>query len=158
MSKLKAVLALAVVVVLAGCAASGPLYKEISATIPAVPAGKGRVYFYRADTMFGAAVTSDITLNNRVVGKSERGSFFYVDENPGNLIASASTEVERNLSFTLAAGETKYVKSTVSMGVMVGRVNLELASPNDAKTEIVELHYTGASQSGAQAGAPQTKY
>ena len=144
MSISKIVVAFLAVAVLAGCAASGPLYKEISATIPAVPAGKGRVYFYRADTMFGGAVTSDITLNKRVVGVSERGSFFYVDENPGNLVASASTEVERNLSFTLAAGETKYIKSTVSMGVMVGRVNLELVSPNDAKTEIIELHYTGA--------------
>jgi hypothetical protein len=146
MSKLKSVLVLAVLLVAAGCAATGPLYSEIAATIPSVPAGKGRVYFYRADTMFGAAVTSDISLNKRVVGKSERGSFFYVDENPGNQVASASTEVERQLSFTLAAGETKYVKSTVSMGVLVGRVNLELAGPNDAKTEITGLHYTGAPQ------------
>jgi hypothetical protein len=144
MSMLKALMALTIAVALAGCAASGPLNKEIASAIPAVPAGKGRIYFYRADTIFGGAITSDILLNGNVVGKSERGSFFYVDANPGNFKATASTEVERELSFALAAGETKYVKSSVSMGVLVGRVNLELVSPNTARTEITELHYTGA--------------
>jgi hypothetical protein len=144
MSVLKTFVAFLAVAALGGCAAEGPLHKEVAASIPTVPAGKGRVYFYRADTMLGAAVTSDITLNGRVVGKSERGSFFFVDENPGSCKASASTEVERQLTFTLAAGETKYVKSTISMGVMVGRVNLELVSPGDAGKEITELHYTGA--------------
>ncbi|SRR5712691_7954817 len=143
MAALKTFLALFVVVVLAGCAAEGPLHKEVAASIPTIPAGKGRIYFYRADTMMGAAVTSDITFNGRVVGKSERGSFFFVDENPGSCKASASTEVERAVTFTLAAGETKYVKSSISMGLMVGRVNFELVSPDTAKTEITELHYTG---------------
>lgn len=149
MSASKTLLAVVIVGFLAGCAAEGPLHKEVAASIPTVPAGKGRIYFYRADTMFGAAVTSDITLNGRVVGKSERGSFFFVDENPGNCKASASTEVEREVTFTLATGETKYVKSTVSMGALVGRVNLELVSPNDANNDISELHYTGT---------PLTKY
>ena len=143
MSVLKTVVAFVAVAVLAGCAAEGPLHKEVAASIPTVPAGKGRVYFYRPDTMFGAAITSDITLNGKVVGKSERGSFFFVDENPGSCTALASTEVERQVTFTLAAGETKYVKSSVSMGLMVGRVNLELVSPGDADKDLTELHYTG---------------
>src|SRR5215831_5378834 len=143
MSVLKTVVAFVAVAVLAGCAAEGPLHKEVAASIPTVPAGKGRVYFYRPDTMFGAAITSDITMNGRVVGKSERGSFFFVDENPGNCTALASTEVERQVTFTLAAGETKYIKSSVSMGLMVGRVNLELVSPSDANNDLTELHYTG---------------
>jgi hypothetical protein len=149
MSALKTLLALVVVGILAGCAAEGPLHKEVAASIPTVPVGKGRVYFYRADTMFGAAITSDISLNGRVVGKSERGSFFFVDENPGSCTASASTEVERQVTFTLATGETKYVKTSVSFGVVAGRVNLELVSPSDATSDIAELHYTGT---------PLTKY
>jgi hypothetical protein len=143
MSVPKVFFAFVAVAALAGCAAEGPLHKEVAASFPTVPADKGRIYFYRGDTFMGAAVTSDITLNARVVGKSERGSFFFVDENPGNCKASASTEVEREVTFTLAAGETKYIKSSVSMGVMVGRVNLELVGPADAANEITELHYTG---------------
>jgi predicted small lipoprotein YifL len=142
MSTLKSALALVVLVTVAGCAATGPLYSEIAATIPPVPASKGRVYFYRADTIVGAALTSDISLNGRIVGKSERGGFFYVDEDPGSFKASASTEVERQLTFTLAAGETKYIKSSTSFGVLVGRINLGLVSPDEAKAEIAGLHYT----------------
>lgn len=140
----KSVLTLLALVLITGCAATGPRYSEIAPSIPSISGDKGRVYFFRADTMLGAAVTSDIRLNNRVVGKSERGSFFYVDEAPGNCTVSTATEVERQLTFTLSAGETKYVRTSVSMGVLVGRVNSILASPNDAKAEIANLHYTGA--------------
>lgn len=143
MRTIRAVFAVVLLSALAACAATGPLHKEIAASIPPVPAGKGRVYFYRADTMFGAAVTSDIKLNNRVVGRSERGSFFYVDENPGKCLVSTSTEVEKQLTFTLGAGETRYVRTSVSLGVLVGRINAELVNNETAKSEIVELHYTG---------------
>lgn len=143
MRTLRAVFAVVLLSILAACAATGPLHKEVAASIPPTPAGKGRIYFYRADTMFGAAVTSDIKLNNRVVGKSERGSFFYVDEQPGKCLVSTSTEVEKQLTFTLAAGETRYVRTSVSMGLMVGRVNAELVNTDTAKSEISELHYTG---------------
>jgi hypothetical protein len=96
--------------------------------------------------MFGAAITSDIDLNGRVVGKSERGSFFFVDENPGNCTAS---ETGRQVTFTLAAGETKYVNTGAASVVAGGGVKLELVSPNDAKSDLAGLHYTGT---------PLTKY
>lgn len=132
-----------VLLVLVGCAATGPLYTEVAATIPPVPANKGRVYFFRPDTMLGAAVTADINLNGKVVGRSERGSFFFVDENPGKCTVTTSTEIERQLTFTLDAGQTRYVRTSISFGVMVGRINPELVGTDEAKTEISGLHYTG---------------
>jgi hypothetical protein len=140
----KSVLTLLAIVLITGCAATGPRLSEISASIPPVPADKGRVYFFRGTTVLGAAITSDIRLNDRVVGVSQRSSFFYVDEAPGNCTVSTATEVERQLTFTLAAGETKYVRTSVSMGVLVGRVNSILESPNIAIAEIANLSYTGA--------------
>ena len=144
MRTIKSVLALIAIVVITGCAASGPLYSEIASSIPPVSGDKGRIYFYRSSTMFGAAITSDIRLNDRIVGRSVRGSFFYVDEPPENYTVSTATEVERQLTLALAAGETKYVQTSVSFGVVAGRINSILASPNDAKAEIAELRYTGA--------------
>ncbi len=144
MRSMKAVLALAVFALLAGCAATGPLYSEVASSIPSVPPNKSRVYFYRPDTMLGAAVTSDINLNGRVVGKSERGSFFFVDENPGTCTVATSTEVEKQLTFVLEPGQTRYVRTSVSFGAFVGRINPELVAPETAKADIVELHYTGA--------------
>lgn len=141
---LKPLFVAAVLALLSACAATGPGYNDVVAKIPPVPADKARIYFYRSNTVFGAAVTSDIKLNDRVVGKSERGGFFFVDQAPGNCLVSTSTEVEKQLTFTAAAGETKYVRTSVSFGVLVGRVNSELVNAEAAKAEIADLHYTGA--------------
>ena len=54
-----------------------------------------------------------------------------------------STEVEKQLTFKLAAGETKYVRTTVSFGVLVGRINSALVNGSEAKAEIEGLAYTG---------------
>lgn len=143
MRAVKIMIAAIVFAILTGCAATGPLYSDISASIPPVPADKGRIYFYRSDTMFGAAVTSDIRLNGKVVGRSERASVFYVDQSPGNCVVSTSTEVEKQLTFTLAAKETRYVHTSVSMGVLVGRINAKLVNATEAKSEIESLHYIG---------------
>lgn len=143
MRAMKVVLLSCALLSLVGCAATGPMYKDVSASIPPLEAGKGRIYFYRPDSILGAAVTADINLNGRVVGRSERGSFFFVDEKPGNCAVATSTEVERRLTFTLAAGETRYVKTSISMGALVGRVNPELVGSDAGKAEIAELAYTG---------------
>lgn len=139
----KLALTMIVVVLASGCAATGPKYSDIAASIPPLLSDKGRIYFFRPDTIFGAAITSDIRLNGKVVGRSERGSFFFRDENPGNMTVATSTEVEKQLTFKLAAGETKYVKTSVSMGVLVGRINSELVNGAEAKPVVAELAYIG---------------
>lgn len=143
MRALKLLSLFAVSLAFVGCAATGPKYKDISASIPPIPPGQARVFFYRPDTMLGAAVTSDIKLNGRVVGVSERGSFFFVDEAPGAMAVLTSTEVEKSLTFSIGAGERRFVKTSVSFGVMVGRIQPELVNATDAKADIAELAYTG---------------
>lgn len=123
-----------------GCA-SGPKFSEMSSSIPAMKAGEGRVYFFRDGSMFGAAIQPDIRLNNVVVGESKPGGFFYVDRPAGSFAAAASTETEKTVSFTLDAGETKYVRTAPSFGVMVGRIVLTLEEPDKAKAEIEKLSY-----------------
>lgn len=150
MRKLRWGFLLAALFSMLGCTATGPLFSTISQSIPTVSADKGRIYFYRPDTMLGAAVTSDINLNGRVVGKSERGSVFYVDEKPGQCVVKTSTEVEKQLTFVLEAGETKYVKTTVSMGVFVGRIQPELVSPDQGARDVTQLHYTGGPKMAEQ--------
>ena len=93
--------------------------------------------------MFGAAIQPDIRLNNEVVGESKPGGFFFVARPAGKYVAAAATETEKTLSFVLDSGETKYVRSSPSMGLMVGRVVLELKTPEKAKEDLASLSYTG---------------
>lgn len=126
----------------AGCA-SGVKHSEMASSIPTIKQGDGRVYFMRSASIVGAAIQPDIRLNNEVVGVSKPGGFFYVDRPAGKYVAATATETEKTLSFVLDAGETKYVRSSPSLGLMVGRIVLELETPEKAKDELSGLSYTG---------------
>jgi len=127
---------------LTGCA-TGPKHSEVASSIPALKADQGRVYFYRTAIM-GAAVQPDVRLNGTVVGSAVPGGFFFVDQAPGACEVSTSTEVEKKLTFTLAAGDTRYVRLNMNFGLLVGRVVPELAPAAEATKEIADLSYAGA--------------
>ena len=126
---------------LSACA-SGPKLSEISSTLAKIPEEQGRVYFYRTQ-LFGLAVQPSINLNGETVGSCVPSGVFFKDVPPGNYKASTETEVERQLTFTMSVAEQKYVRCYISLGLLVGRANLELVSPSEAKEEIDSLTYTG---------------
>lgn len=128
---------------LAACA-SGPKMAEIQSSIPTVKAGEGRVYFYRSGSMLGAALQPKVMVNGKALGESKPGGFFFVDLAPGPVEVATSTEVEKKLTFTLEAGQTRYVRTSVGFGLMVGRVYPELVDNTEGAKAIAETSYTGA--------------
>lgn len=124
---------------LAGCA-SGPKMAEMRSIIPPVPAGMGRIYVYRPSS-FGFGLKPDVMLNGQRVATSEALGFFFIDRPPGTYEVSTSTEVERKASFALAVGETKYVRTSVSLGVLVGRLIPELVTQAEGEKEMADLSW-----------------
>ncbi|MBE7367221.1 DUF2846 domain-containing protein [Ramlibacter pallidus] len=141
-SFLKLAFAATALALVSGCA-TGVKHDQMASSMPSLKAGHGRIYFLRSASMLGAAVQPDIRLSGQVVGQSKPGGFFYVDRPAGNYVASTSTETEKTVSFNLQAGETKYIRSSIGFGVMVGRVVLEPETPEKAKAELGSLSYTG---------------
>ena len=139
--KRRLILAIAAVALLAGCA-TGVKYSDMKQSIPALKAGDGRIYFYRRASMVGAAIQPDIQLNGQRVGESVPGGFFYLDRPAGNYEASSATEIERKLTFTLARGESKYIRTYTTFGVMAGRINFELMSPAEGEADLGSLAHT----------------
>lgn len=131
-----------VALVASGCA-SGPQYKDVAASIPTLNKSQGRIYFYRSNSMIGAALQPNINLNGSLVGQSKPGGFFFVDEPAGQYVVSTTTETEKTVSFNLDAGETKYVKTHVGLGLLVGRIIPSLESSDDAEKDLDGLHYIG---------------
>lgn len=129
---------------LAGCTATGPKYVEIKPQLGSPAEGQGRVFFFREAAFVFSAVQPDVAVNGSKVGTSMPGGFFFVDLAAGQHVCSATTEVERKLSFALDSGETKYIKTSPSVGVLVGRLNFQLTSAVDAEKQLENLHYTGA--------------
>ncbi|MBW9106419.1 DUF2846 domain-containing protein [Paraburkholderia phenoliruptrix] len=138
---LKALVGSAFVALVASGCASGPQYKEVASSIPTLKEAQGRIYFYRSNSMFGAALQPTINLNGTPVGKSQAGGFFYVDEPAGQYVVSTATETEKTVSFKLDAGETKYVKTSVGFGLLVGRIIPSLESADEAAKNLEDLHY-----------------
>ncbi len=128
---------------LAGCAATGMKHAELAPLMPKLTAEDGRVYFIRKAAFAGGGVRPDIYLDGQKVGSSQPGGFFYVDTKAGPHEASATTEAKRGLSFSLDAGETKYIRSFPTIGILVGRVNFELVNADEAQKELETLSYTG---------------
>jgi hypothetical protein len=124
------------------CATSGPKYSEMADSTPQLTGANGRVYIYRTSAL-GAAIQPDVVLDGTVVGKAVAKGFFYVDCAAGNHRIATSTEVERELTFGLDEGQTRYVRLDVSMGFFVGHVYPNLVEPEEAKSEIENCHYIG---------------
>lgn len=140
---LKLAAATAIAATLAGCA-TGPTFQEVQSRMTPLAPDTGRIVFLRSNSVVGGAVQPEIKLNGQVVGASKPGGFFWVDRPSGNYLVTSATEVERTLSLSLAAGETKYVRSSITFGLIVGRVQLALETPEKAQAELPELSYTGA--------------
>jgi len=129
------------VLLLAACA-SGPKFNTVESTFAASPAGKARIFFYRA-TSLGGAIQPEIVLNGKVVGKAQPQGVFFVDVDPGNMEVVTGSEVEKKLTFQVAPGDRRYVRAAVGLGVIVWRVYPELVDEAEAKKEIADLAYTG---------------
>ena len=81
---LKNIMLISFVILLTGCMATGPKYKEVQTSIPAIESGKGRIYFYRTANFMGGGIRPSVNLNGKEVGKSTPGGFFYVDRATGD--------------------------------------------------------------------------
>jgi hypothetical protein len=141
--KMMKLAAIGLAVALTGCAATGPKFAEAESSAPALKPDQGRVYFYRNASMLGAALKPAIQLDGIEVGDSQQGGYFYVDTYPGSHVAQTSTETTNKLSFVLDKGEVKYVRTSVSMGLLAGHVVPELVGSDQARKDLPELSYTG---------------
>ncbi|MDB5806841.1 MAG: uncharacterized protein JWN73_4163 [Betaproteobacteria bacterium] len=127
-----------------GACASGPKFNEVKSAIPAMSADQGRIYVYRPGSMVGAAIQPEVLLNGEKVGESKPGGFFYIDRPAGNYEVACSTEVERKVGFVLEKGQVRYIKTSIGMGFLVGRVHPELMDPTEGQTELETTSYIGA--------------
>jgi hypothetical protein len=142
--KLACAVAICTVLPMGAAYASGPKYAVHHASEPAVSPDQGRIYFYRESSLAGVMLEPAIKIDGEKVGDSSSGDYFYVDRPPGTYTVSTKTEKDETVSVTLAAGQTVYVKTDVSMGLFVGHVSPELVADDQAASEIADCHFVGS--------------
>ncbi|MBV8660099.1 MAG: DUF2846 domain-containing protein [Burkholderiales bacterium] len=143
---IKSICSAVVLALLSGCAintATGPHLAEIKDKIPPMEPGKGRIYFYRTFVKFAGNVETDIQIDHKPVGRSIRGSFFFVDKEPGNYEIETTTEWEHKEHVSVAAGSTYYFQTFASMGAWVAHIIPEEHTADEALPDIATLAYIG---------------
>ena len=109
-------------------AAGAAATDQADSRVPAPPAGKGQVIFFRPFGP-GMALNPMVREDTTDVGRVGTSSYFIYVVDPGQHAFSVKSEATDTLHMEVDPGETYYVEETIGMGVLVGRPHL---SPSDA--------------------------
>ena len=132
---------------LAACARGVPPQGTLALEqVPAPAAGSGRIYFYRTDVPLLVAVEPDVIVNGRKVGTSVFERVFYRDAKPGRYEVFLTSDEDSPVYFTLAAGETRYVKAVIDLGVTGTRLRPELVEEAEARSAIAKQKVTAPAE------------
>ena len=84
-----------------------------SITVPPIPAGEARIWFYRDNEPYAGKGRPAIAANGAYVGIAELGGVFYRDVPPGRYHVTVETygvDFSQTADLDLAAGRQAYVK------------------------------------------------
>jgi hypothetical protein len=156
----KTVLIVLLALLINGCASNAPKFNEAKINFDSVDPNNGRVYLYRPSKFLGGGVTPKLILNDTSIGEIEDESFFFIDRPEGEYHIESSvgalisnTNPENQLDFSLAKGETKYIKfamTRMGLRVLLGWVvppimHPEVVNKEDALTDLSQLPYIASS-------------
>jgi hypothetical protein len=107
--------------------------KEDAATIaiPAPPAGRGQVVFFRKGGLSGSAVACSVHENGEKVSSLGGGRYFIMATEPGRHEFSVKTEATDTLALEVEADETQFASCKIKMGLMVGRPDIKPATEEE---------------------------
>jgi len=97
-------------VALAGCAQQAV---TAAVTIPPIPAGEARIWFYRDYEPYAGKGLPAVAANGGYVGQAELGGAFYRDVSPGHYLVTVQTfgrDTNQAANFELTPGQVAYVK------------------------------------------------
>ena len=99
--------------------------------IPAPPAGKGQIVFYRTGTVVGSAMGCAVNENGQKISSLGAGRYFILVTEPGRHEYSVKSEAKDVLALEVEADETQYAMCKIKMGLMVGRPDLRPSTEAD---------------------------
>ncbi len=118
----------------AACASLGPTYTKDTA----VRDDLATVYVYRDATFIGGGVSFVVSANGVPLAALPSGGYFVVHVPPGEVEMSARTEAKTSVTVDARAGESYYVRGSVSVGVFVGHPHLVVVPRETGEREIAD--------------------
>jgi hypothetical protein len=138
---------------LAGCARSPTVG---SVTVPPIPAGEARLWFYRPYLPSETLNMTEVSINGAYAGYAQLGGAFYRDVPPGGYhigVESYGKDFNQSTNIALVAGQEAFVRveslrswaTTFGIGTTVGRDTFyaRLILPQIARTEMAQSFFDG---------------
>lgn len=125
--RLMIVPALILAAALAGCASvpmGDPAQDAALKTFSAKPETAG-VYIYRNES-FGAAVSMEVDVNGKPIGKTGANTYLYTEVSPGKHTITSKAENSDSIEIVADQGKLYYIWQEVKMGLMSARSKLHL--------------------------------
>ncbi len=130
-------LILLALLILSSCA-SGPKFAETA--FPKLAPGHGRLFVYRSSA-FGAAYQPMIMVDGKEAGRAKPKGFAYIDLPAGLHKAVIKTEVTRDASINVAAGQNSYLRVDVEFGLVAPRFPLVPVPANEGAAAVARCKY-----------------
>ena len=113
-----------------------------SIQIPQPQAGQGLIVLYRPSSALAAVLRMPITVDGTPIGSLANGGFLTRSVPPGQyLVQTTAPSVAgvSNVSVSLSAGQTVYIRGETALGYPTGRAKLFQVSAGQAKSEIAKM-------------------
>jgi hypothetical protein len=119
--------------------------------IPPPPEGRGQVVFFRRKSMTGMQ-WFNVRENGQALGKLTTGTYFIMTLPPGehSFTAKSEPELKDHLTLKIDPGETYYVESIMTHGLVLGAA--ELTPSDKARFDVVSAELKPAEVKTADAG------
>ena len=132
----------AVAASLAGCASVniGDAQQDVAAKKFTAPRENSAVYIYRNESM-GAAVTMDVELDGKAIGRTGANTFLYKEIVPGKHTISSKAENTDTVEIDAKPGTLYYVWQEVKMGVLSARTKLHLVDEAQGRKGVSETKF-----------------
>lgn len=102
--------------------------------LPAPPAGKGQVVFFRKGGLSGSAVACSVHEAGKKISSLGGGKYFVVVAAPGRHEYSVKTEATDVLALEVESNETQFASCKIKMGIMVGRPDIRPSTEADFRS------------------------
>jgi hypothetical protein len=119
--------------------------------LPAPPAGKGQIVFFRPGAM-GFAVGCSVNERGQKISSLGSGKYFVLVTDPGRHEYSVKSEATDTLPLEVEADETQFASCKIKMGIMVGRPDIRPATEAEFRA-IKNLKMVDADDMGPGPGA-----
>lgn len=104
------------------------------------PAGYSGLYIYRDARFFGSGVKKNLYIDDKLIGASAPGVFFYKQVKAGPHKISTQSEFGLNhLNIETESGKNHFLRQYIKLGVFVGGANLEQVSEKKGKEEVLKF-------------------